>query len=94
MWYNFNTVISKMQLSFDDCFFFLQKNNKCNLANKEEFSNVARNCRFVVIKPRVYHFTRVGLLDLRNMFLEIRAQRERHEKESAVADIQNNEKGE
>lgn len=36
----------------------------------------------------------VGLLDLRNMFLEIRAQRERHEKESAVADIRNNEKGE
>lgn len=36
----------------------------------------------------------VGLLDLRNMFLEIRAQRERHKKESAVADIRNNEKGE
>lgn len=36
----------------------------------------------------------VGLLDLRNMFLEIRAQRERHEKESAVENIQNNEKGE
>lgn len=36
----------------------------------------------------------VDLLDLRNMFLEIRAQRERHEKESAVENIQNNEKGE
>ena len=36
----------------------------------------------------------VDLLDLRNMLLEIRAQRERHEKESAVADIRNNEKGE
>lgn len=36
----------------------------------------------------------IDLLDLRNMFLEIRAQRERHEKESAVENIQNNEKGE
>ena len=36
----------------------------------------------------------VDLLDLRNMFLEIRAQREKHEKESAVENIQNNEKGE
>lgn len=36
----------------------------------------------------------VDLLDLRNMFLEIRAQRERHEKDSAVENIQNNEKGE
>lgn len=36
----------------------------------------------------------VDLLDLRDMFLEIRAQRERYEKESAVTDTQNNEKGE
>ena len=36
----------------------------------------------------------IAVLDLRNMFLEIRAQRERQEKESMVADTEDDKEGE